>query len=405
MVVCMDDGLFRRLGLVKTEVDLTADYRSDTRVVYGLLEMDADTQWVRINRTWLGDGNQIEAAQVRDSSEYPMGSLAVFMEELEPSSTGEITGNEEVLRTWELVEVEVANKELNGIFYGQEQRCLRGHPWHRCVGRKRVVPPAHCLAKWRRGIVGDQAHPIGWRRGQFPACQHPQRVSNAVSQRHRLRAQCEFRMDSPAPGASFLKHDGFMRVNFSEEYYADDAQTMLDSTRDRSLTIQFGTEIVTDDDGVQSLDFMISGERFYTELASRLEENLRIRRVLGTVEPDESKERAFDFVLQIANRDLAVYLDVNEASNSGLQERPLWTNIQGGIGLWGARSTLAVEGVGYQKLSMKYLRESDLTGGLNFCSPRCQRVLLAGIDRVAFQRRPANRILPQGRKVRCRWFT
>ena len=75
------------------------------------------------------------------------------------------------------------------------------------------------------------------------------------------------------------------------------------------------------------------------------------------------------FVLQIANRDLAVYLDVNEASNSIVQERPLWTNIQGGIGLWGARSTLAVEGVGYQKLSMKYLRESDLTGGLNFCSP------------------------------------
>ena len=135
------------------------------------------------------------------------------------------------------------------------------------------------------------------------------------------------------------------------------------------MTIQFGTEIVTDDDGVQSLDLAISGERFYTELASRLEENPRIRRVLGTVEPDESKERAFDFVLQIANRDLAVYLDVNEASNSIVQERPLWTNIQGGIGLWGARSTLAVEGVGYQKLSMKYLRESDLTGGLNFCSP------------------------------------
>ena len=135
------------------------------------------------------------------------------------------------------------------------------------------------------------------------------------------------------------------------------------------MTIQFGTEIVTDDDGVQSLDLAISGERFYTELASRLEENPRIRRVLGTVEPDESKERAFDFVLQIANRDLAVYLDVNEASNSIVQERPLWTNIQGGIGLWGARSTLVVEGVGYQKLSMKYLRESDLTGGLNFCSP------------------------------------
>ena len=349
-----------------TEVDLTADYRS-IPVVYGLLEMDADTQWVRINRTWLGDGNQIEAAQVRDSSEYPMGSLAVFMEELEPSSTGEITGNEEVLRTWELVEVEVANKEVNGIFYGPEQTLFAA-----------VTSGADALdenAWYRLHIVlpnGEEAlsvtKPIQSAGGvvNFPPANTPNVFQMQFHNGTGFVPNVKFEWTS-APGAS--RYDGFMRVNFSEEYYADDAQITLDSTKERSLTIQFGTEIVTDDDGVQSLDLAISGERFYTELASRLEENPRIRRVLGTVEPDESKERAFDFVLQIANRDLAVYLDVNEASNSIVQERPLWTNIQGGIGLWGARSTLAVEGVGYQKLSMKYLRESDLTGGLNFCSP------------------------------------
>ena len=46
-----------------TEVDLTAPYDS-LPVVYGLLEVDADTQWVKINRTWLGDGNQLVAAQI-----------------------------------------------------------------------------------------------------------------------------------------------------------------------------------------------------------------------------------------------------------------------------------------------------------------------------------------------------
>ena len=95
-----------------TDVDLTAEYQS-IPVVYGLLEMEADTQWVRINRTWLGDGNQIEAAAIRDSSEYPVDAISVFMEELQPSADGEITGNEEVTRTWELEAIEVANKELN----------------------------------------------------------------------------------------------------------------------------------------------------------------------------------------------------------------------------------------------------------------------------------------------------
>ena len=47
------------LGLSRctTDVDLTAPYVS-IPVVFGLLDAESDTQWVRINRTWLGDGDQ-----------------------------------------------------------------------------------------------------------------------------------------------------------------------------------------------------------------------------------------------------------------------------------------------------------------------------------------------------------
>jgi hypothetical protein len=71
------------LGLhsCSTEVDLTADYQS-IPVVYGLLEVEADTQWVKINRTWLGEGNQLDAAQVRDSSEFAAGALVASIHEL-----------------------------------------------------------------------------------------------------------------------------------------------------------------------------------------------------------------------------------------------------------------------------------------------------------------------------------
>ncbi|MED5318023.1 MAG: hypothetical protein VX758_02680, partial [Bacteroidota bacterium] len=70
-----------------TEVDLTAPYDS-IPVVYGLLELQTDTQWVKINRTWLGEGNQLLAAQVADSSEYPSGSVDARILELIPSSSG-----------------------------------------------------------------------------------------------------------------------------------------------------------------------------------------------------------------------------------------------------------------------------------------------------------------------------
>jgi len=66
---------------------------------------------------------------------------------------------------------------------------------------------------------------------------------------------------------------------------------------------------------------------------------------------------------------LAIYLDVNETTNSIVQDRPLWTNIEGGIGLWGSRSRVAVDNLGYTKQTIQHLQEGDLTAALNFCSP------------------------------------
>lgn len=52
-----------------TEVDLLAPYKS-TPVVIGILDYKADTQFVRINRTYLGEGNATVYAQIKDSVEY-----------------------------------------------------------------------------------------------------------------------------------------------------------------------------------------------------------------------------------------------------------------------------------------------------------------------------------------------
>ena len=82
----------------------------------------------------------------------------------------------------------------------------------------------------------------------------------------------------------------------------------------------------------------------------------RIRRVLGRYDANSQMERAFDFELQVANQDLAIYLDVNESTNSIVQDRPLWTNIQGGIGLWASRTKLGVYGLGYTKQTIQHLQ-------------------------------------------------
>lgn len=68
-------GLLTFIGLsfflhgCETEVDLLAPYDS-TPVIIGILDYTADTQFVRINRTYLGAGDANAYAQIKDSVEY-----------------------------------------------------------------------------------------------------------------------------------------------------------------------------------------------------------------------------------------------------------------------------------------------------------------------------------------------
>ncbi len=62
-------GLYTVLTGCETEVDLTAPYKS-TPVITAVLEYTTDTQFVRINRTYLADNNVVLYASNRDSVEY-----------------------------------------------------------------------------------------------------------------------------------------------------------------------------------------------------------------------------------------------------------------------------------------------------------------------------------------------
>lgn len=67
------------LSSCETEIDLNAPYTKYT-TVYGLLDLSADTQVVRINKSFLGDGSALDFAQEKDSSEYPLDALEAFIQ-------------------------------------------------------------------------------------------------------------------------------------------------------------------------------------------------------------------------------------------------------------------------------------------------------------------------------------
>ena len=363
-----------------TEVDLTAPYDS-LPVVYGLLEVEADTQWVKVNRTWLGEGNQLVAAQTPDSSEYPAGSVEGWIVELNPSTTGQILGDEVPTgREWMLEETMVDNKETSGIFYGPAQRVyyavtpsdsqegLREDKLYRLELRLPDGKEARATTSMVESSIGSISYPPPG----VPAFEIGMASLNSTGTAS--YSEFVFRWNS-SPGASL--YTAALVVNYTEIYHADDAWTVVDSTVDRSLSIGLGSRSINNPDGVLSIEQSWNTESFYTELSSRLEVNPRVRRVLGNFDSGD-KARAFDFVLQVANQDLAIYLDVNETTNSIVQDRPTWTNVEvtdasgnprGGVGLWGSRTTNSVRNIAYSKQTIQHLQEGDRTANLNFCSP------------------------------------
>ena len=349
------------LGLTRctTDVDLTAPYVS-IPVVFGLLDAEADTQWVRINRTWLGDGDQTQIALISDSSEYETSRLSTRFVEVV---------NEIDTRVFELKDTLLQNKDEDGVFFAPE------HKAYFAVTRANEALNPDFL--YRLEIVIDDSinvqavtNMISVSTGNIQ--QPPAGLDNIklnfanVGPSQVVYPNYPFKWRSTA-GAS--RYDAVLLVHFIEHYWADDFHTVLDSSRARTIEMPIGTVDPSDDEGNQELEKLFDGQVFFTTLSTRLDKNIRITRELGVWDADSQIARAFDFLLIVANETLAIYLDVNAPVTGIIQERPEYSNVSGGLGLWASRTTQGVFGLGYTTDTIEHLQEGDDTAELNFCTP------------------------------------
>ena len=100
-----------------TDVELNAPYE-ERSLAFCLLDPAATEQWVRVNRTWLGEGNNLDIALVADSSEYAAGEVNVTVEQFHPDDIA----FETPLLGFSAMDTLLQDKDDNGIFYGPEYR-------------------------------------------------------------------------------------------------------------------------------------------------------------------------------------------------------------------------------------------------------------------------------------------
>ena len=294
-----------------TDVDLYADYK-DITVVYGLLDSGKDTNYVKINKAFLGPGNALEIALIDDSCNYPYKLDAKILEKRAPANGTKY----ELTRTLVLDTLTIHTKEP-GVFYSPDQLVYyTAEPINSNTDRYKYryelqIDRGDTLLTAETDIVGGEtfiieSRPLGFSADKGKIYWYP--CPNAVV----YEVVVKFYFTEIGPGTE---------------------------TRDRCMTWSLGTHpasTLTEDHGRFIVTY--KSAMFYSHLANFLGDD-----TLGGSNERTVERVITDYCLGIGvsagGEELYNFITVNGPSSSIVQNLPEYTNISGdGYGVFSSRA-------------------------------------------------------------------
>ena len=293
-----------------TKVDLYADYK-DITVVYGLLDCNADTNFIKINKAFLGPGNALTIAQVFDSCNYP-GKLNAKLVEHRASANG---STYQITAEYPLDTITVHDKEP-GIFYAPDQRVyyttqkIRSNNDQYKYRYELQVEHGDSIISAITDIVGGRSFLL------------PQSALNFTSTNNNGVVNW-----TPCPYASIYE------VVFKFHYFEVRSTT---DTVERIVTMPMGSHpevTLHEENGTYSISY--KGSMFFNKLKSFMGNDTldnSIRRLIA--------EPSMEVAIAAGGDELYNFITVNGPSSSIVQTLPEYTNVKGGYGVLSSRVML-----------------------------------------------------------------
>lgn len=306
-----------------TDVDIYSEYK-DVAIIYGLLDYQADTNYIKITRAFCGTNdnpiNANEVALIADSSNYP-GKLDARIVELKSGIGGtyEPTGREFVLDT-----MTIHDKE-EGTFYSPDQKVYytterfnASNNGSRYKYRLIVAKPDGDTVTAQTNMVGDE---------EF----------------HILSGSANFQLaHSDALGKIVFKADGMaslydvkMQFNYSEQHVGEEMKW-------KHVSRSFGTKTIDEylqEEGTENTYYLNYSLNW---LFNALESAIGSDTVVDGNHPNVVRHIG-SFVISISagGDDMSIYYSANQAQlNSPMSLITMYTNIEGGYGLFSSRTTI-----------------------------------------------------------------
>ena len=310
------------------DFDITADYK-DITVAYGLLDLNDDTTFLRINKAFLGDGNVLEMVKVEDSSTY-MSGLEAYIEEWS-------NGNQ--MAVYALDTMYIDNKE-DGLFYNPYQLLY--------YSVFEVNPDMHyhlVINVKDKQVTGD-TYPVN----DFSMSQ-PSAGSKFIQFRRGVQNAVEW--ESAENGK---RYEVMIRFNFKE------LKEGSPDTITRKVDWFLGTQKSQFTVGGEAMFAPYSNDAFYTLLADPNGSGVAYADPAEEAKVNERFTNSVDFIISVGGDELNTYMEVNEPSNSIIQDKPDYTNLTNGLGVFSSRFRKVREKkihpetiVEIQKLNLKFV--------------------------------------------------
>ena len=300
----------------ETDFDVNADWQEVT-ILYGLLDQNSEIQFIKINKAFLGRDDALVMASISDSSNFNPNNLLVKIYKLKQSNFGSFDTLEyRVLTDTVVMKDEGVFPTDNNIMY-------------------KFYSPGFLSANSTYSVTVENIL-----------------TGNLVSANTELINGFSFETFNPSFDFGFYNEAiGYISKTLTWQKSTNGEIYQLDLifnyTEDNDTTKYSATwsQPLVENSGGNLMNTQFDGESFFNFLETQIDVNENIIRRFVDL----------DIRMTVGTEDLQTYINVNHPYSSIVQERPSFSNINNGIGLFSARYTYLVSGIGLTNGTRSYI--------------------------------------------------
>ncbi len=337
------------LASCDNDLDITANWK-DVPVLYGILNSQDTTHYIKLNKAFLGQGDIMMMAQEFDSLHYSEDVVGLRLIEYKTSAGQLVEANTiEMAATIDIPKPEGAFSSPTQIIYKTNAQ----------LNTSRFYA-AEVYKLDTDSIIASNSIPIDV-------------LSSLQMTKPNPFSPLNFVPNGYASKAEWLSLEGGklyeLKIRF---YYVEQQITDLSDTVQKHIDWVFPYRQSTSTSGGENMSITLDAQQFLNFLAVNIEEDpnvyRQVRGMVGVQGPTgfSITHSCMDFTLLAAGEELSTYIMLNENSSSIVVDRPEYSNIDNGIGILSSRSIDFIEDIKINNFSNDEIAFNEITKHLNF---------------------------------------